>query len=172
MVRSRLLYIDNPRTMVIVMVILVHLSVTYGGEGSWYYKEGRADLLTGSILSLHNAISQSFFMGLLFLLGGWHWQAFGYAMREQLLDVVMIVGLLLLFREHLNRQGRLARQAAASSYTIYIIHTPVIILFALAVRNSHLYPLLKFMAVALVTIPFTFVLGNFLRQLPLARRIL
>jgi glucan biosynthesis protein C len=111
-------------------------------------------------------------MGLLFLLGGWHWQAFGYAMREQLLDVVMIVGLLLLFREHLNRQGRLARQAAASSYTIYIIHTPIIILFALAVRNSHLYPLLKFMAVALVTIPFTFVLGNFLRQLPLARRIL
>ena len=35
MAKARVFYIDNLRTMVIVMVILVHLSVTYGGEGSW-----------------------------------------------------------------------------------------------------------------------------------------
>jgi glucan biosynthesis protein C len=377
--KPRLLYIDNLRTVIITMVILVHLAVTYGGEGSWYYKEGRADTLTASVLTMHNAISQSFFMGLLFLLsayftvasydrkgtgpflrdrflrlgvpllffeyliqpflacllawagvinlggsradyfrwyytsfhigsgplwfvevllifsvlyvawrllrkplsgvrhdsshlpgpnaflifavslgilsfiarlwfpvnwafgplnlqlaffvqyialfivgviayrhnwlerlpaasaifcfvvagllivvalpllfvfggvmdgqvwrflGGPHWQALAYAMWEQLLAVAMSVGLIVLFRERFNRQGRLAQAAASSSYTVYIIHAPIIILFALAVRNLHVYPLLKFAIAALVTIPITFALANLLRQLPLARRIL
>ena len=377
--KSRLLYVDNLRTLVIIMVILVHLSVTYGGEGSWYYKEGGADLPTGIVLTIHNAISQSFFMGLLFLLsayftaasydrkgpgpflrdrflrlgvpllvyeyliqpllacflawagvinlggsrgeyvrwyytsfhlgsgplwfvevllifsllyvvwrasrqristdhgsssrlpgiagilsfaivlgvlsfvvrlwftvnwavhslnlqlaffvqyiamfivgviayrrdwlqrlptamarpcfllagflvvialpllfilggaasgqnwrylGGPHWQAFAYAMWEQLFAVAMMVGLIVLFRERFNRQGPLAQAAAASSYTVYIIHPPIIILFALAVRGLHVYPLLKFAMAALITIPITFALANVLRQLPLARRIL
>ena len=377
--QPRLLYIDNLRTMVIAMVILVHLSVTYGGEGSWYYKEGRADTLTSAVLTAHNAITQSFFMGLLFLLsayftaasldrkgsgpflrdrflrlgipllvyefliqpfliyvlvkagiidlrspfldwlisystsfhlgsgplwfvetllifsvlyvvwrrlhtrvsgthdnpgylpgptaflvfavllgvlsfvvrlgftvnwalsplnlqlaffvqyiamfivgviayrrnwlerlpaasaifcfilagllvtcvlpflfvfggaldgqvwrflGGPHWQALAYAMWEQLLAVTMTVGLIVLFRERFNRQGPLAQAAASSSYTVYIIHAPIIILFALAIRSLPLYPLLKFAAAALVTIPLAFALANLLRQLPLARRIL
>jgi len=377
--KGRLLYIDNLRTVIITMVILVHLAVTYGGEGSWYYKEGRADTLTSAVLTVHNATSQSFFMGLLFLLsayftvascdrkgpgpflrdrllrlgipllffefliqpflacslaqagvidlggsrgeyfrwyytsfhigsgplwfvevllifsvlyvawrlchkrvpaayrdlgplpsaagillfalllgilsfatrlwfpvnwafgplnlqlaffvqyiamfivgvtayrrdwlprlpitmavpclvlagllvvvalpllfglggaldgqswrylGGWHWQAFAYAMWEQLLAVAMTVGLIVLFRERFNRQGPLAQAAAASSYTVYIIHAPIIILFALATRGLDLYPLLKFAIAALVTIPITFAVANLLRQLPLARRIL
>lgn len=378
-VKSRLLYVDNLRTLVIVMVILVHLAVTYGGEGSWYYKEGRADLPTGIVLTFHNAISQSFFMGLLFLLsayftaasydrkgpgpflrdrflrlgiplliyefilqpltvcvlfkagiytpsdgawdylkqyytslhigsgplwfvetllifsllyvawrairgriavtqndsgglpglagmlslgiamgvvsfvvrqwftvnwalspfnlqlaffvqyiamfilgviayrrnwlqrlptamarpcfaiavllvvigmpllfilggatsgktssylGGPHWQAFAYAMWEQVFAVAMMVGLIVLFRERFNRQGPVAQAAASSSYTVYIIHTPIIVLFALAMRNVSLYPLLKFAIAALVTIPLTFAIANGVRQLPLARRIL
>ncbi|MBN1507206.1 MAG: acyltransferase family protein [Sedimentisphaerales bacterium] len=379
MSKSRLLYIDNLRTVMIVMVVLVHLSVTYGGEGSWYYKEGRADTVTTVVLTLHNGASQSFFMGLLFLLsayftvasfdrkgpgpflrdrflrlgipllcfeflihpfvicvlvkagfidlgrplrdcimsyytsfhlgsgplwfvetllifsilytawralhktvpaashgasdlpgpsafvamgillgvlsfavrikctvnwslqplnlqlaffvqyvamfiigvmayrrnwlqrlpvrsavfcfalagflvvvvlpllsvvgggldgqvwrylGGPHWQALAYALWEQLFAVAMIVGLIVLFRERFNRQGRLSQSAAASSYTAYIIHTPIIILFALAMRSLPLYPLLKFAVAALVTIPVTFALASLLRQLPLARRIL
>jgi len=105
-------------------------------------------------------------------LGGWHWQAFAYAMWEQWLAVAMTVGLIVLFRERFNRQGPLARAAAASSYTVYIIHAPIIILFALAVRNLPLYPLLKFAVAALVTIPIAFAVANLLRKLPLARRVL
>jgi glucan biosynthesis protein C len=374
--KPRLLYIDNLRTMLITMVILVHLAVTYGGEGSWYYKEGRADLPTATVLSTHNAISQSFFMGLLFLLsayftvasydrkgpgpflrdrflrlgipllifefliqpfliyvlakggiidlqqpfgrwliayytsfhlgsgplwfveallifnvlyvawrrfrkplpaapgalprpivilvaalllgvlsfvvrlrfpvnwafgplnlqlaffvqyiamfivgviayrrdwlerlpttmavrcsvlagllivvvlpllfflggavngqtwrylGGAHWQALAYALWEQSFAVVIMVALIVLFRERFNGQGRLARVASSSSYTVYIIHAPIIILFALALRSVHLYPLLKFALVALAAVPVTFALANVLRQLPLACRIL
>jgi len=63
---SRLLFVDNLRTLMIVMVILVHLSITYGGAGSWCYKEvDRPDALTFSVLSIQNATFQSFFMGLL-----------------------------------------------------------------------------------------------------------
>ena len=105
-------------------------------------------------------------------LGGLHWQAFAYAMWEQLLGVAVIVGLAVLFRERLNRQGPLAREAAAGSYTVYLIHTPIVILFTLAVRDVRLYPLLKFALAALIVVPLCFALAAALRRLPLARRIL
>jgi surface polysaccharide O-acyltransferase-like enzyme len=105
-------------------------------------------------------------------LGGWHWQALAYAMWDQLTGVAMMVGLIVFFRERFNRQGRLAKEASAGSYAAYIIHTPVLILFTLAVRDIAIYPLLKFVVVALILVPLCFTLGAVLRRLPLARRIL
>ncbi len=104
--------------------------------------------------------------------GGWHWQAFAYATWEQFTCVAMIIALTVLFRERFNRQGRLAREASASSYATYVIHTPVIILFALAVRHVTIYPLLKFVVVSLVLVPLCFLLAAGTRRLPGARRIL
>ena len=379
MAKNRLLFIDNLRTVMIALVILVHLSVTYGGEGSWFYKERPTDVLTVTALSFLNAVTQSYFMGLLFLLsayftprsydrkgpgtflrdrllrlgvpllvyefvihpvqiyplikagaldidgsfgglladyytsfhigsgplwfvetllifavlytllrlackpipkaaadagrvpgpgailvfgvalgaltfavrlrfpinwalgffnlqlpffvqyaamlilgvvayrrnwlmrmgkqtgrawlafagllifivfpilftsggalqgdvakflGGLHWQAFAYAMWEQVTGVTMIVGLTVLFRERLNHQGAIAREASAGSYTVYIIHVPVLILITLAVKDIRLYPMLKFALVAVVTVPLCFVLAAGIRRLPLARRVL
>ena len=72
MKKARLYFVDNLRTLMIAMVIVLHVSVIYGGEGLWYYyKEGRADIVTSSILSVHNAIVMSFFMGMLFLVSGY-----------------------------------------------------------------------------------------------------
>jgi len=71
MTKTRLLFVDNLRTLMIVLVILVHLSVTYGGEGSWFYKERPADMLTITVLSFLNAVTQAYFMGLLFLLAAY-----------------------------------------------------------------------------------------------------
>jgi len=379
MTRPRLFFIDNLRTVMIVLVIMVHLSVTYGGEGSWFYKEGRADTLTTVLLTFHNATMQSFFMGLLFglsaylavgsydrkgpgrflkdrflrlgvpllvyefiihplqaypliqagaldldgsfsemlvgyytsfhigsgplwfvetlliftlvyttirvigksakpseprrsappgpkailafavalgvltffarliwpigwafgplnlqlcffvqyigmlavgvrayrgdwltglpqatgrrclivaivlitvilpvlfilggalqgnvpkFMGGWHWQAFAYAIWEQLLGLAMMVGLIVLFRKRFNRQGKLAKEAGASSYTAYIIHTPILIVCTLAVRDVQLFPLLKFALAGLVLVPISFALGAALRRAPLAKHVL
>ncbi len=378
MARSRLLFVDNLRTLMIVLVIMVHLSITYGGEGGWYY-EGQADTFSTVLLTWFNASCQSFFMGLLFLLsayftagayerkgpgkfakdrllrlgipmlvfdwighpltiyflgtagiygphwscrnwwaryatsfhigrgplwfveallifsflfllwqwlkpsglknstkpyrspgnkkiiilalllgvvsfivrlwiplgtnyeplnlqfpffpqyialfilgihayhhgwlmdiprtmgrrwlaigavlilvgfpllfmtggglrgdlepfkGGFHWQALALAMWEQATGLAMMVGLLVLFREHFNRHNRITAEAAAGSYTAYIIHTPVIVLFALIVRGVHLYPLLKFTLVVLIAVPLCFILAAGIRRLPEAARIL
>ncbi|HOV78443.1 MAG TPA: acyltransferase family protein, partial [Sedimentisphaerales bacterium] len=70
-VGSRLAFIDNLRTLIIILVILVHLAITYGGEGGWYYKEVKPDLVSGLVLTFHNATCQSFFMGSMFLLSGY-----------------------------------------------------------------------------------------------------
>ncbi len=379
MARSRLLFVDNLRTFVIVLVILVHLSITYGGEGGWYYNEAPSGTASSALLTWFNASCQSFFMGLLFLLsayftagayerkgpwrfakdrllrlgipmlvydwilhplsvcslmragyygpeascrrwlgeyfsafhlgrgplwfvetllffsliytawrlvmpskvktvpmncrsprdrqivalilvlviasfvvrlwfslgwswepfnvqlcffpqyivlfilgihaydhgwlmnipkqtgrrwlavaaamiligfpllfvsggalsgnlepfkGGLHWQSLALATWEQTTGIAMMIGLLVLFRERFNHQGRLAAEASASSYTAYVIHAPVIIIGALAVRGVTLYPLLKFAVVSLILIPLCFALAAGIRRLPAARRIL
>jgi glucan biosynthesis protein C len=105
-------------------------------------------------------------------MGGFHWQCFGYAVWEQFTGVAMIISLLFVFRKHFNRQARLSRAMSASSYTAYVIHAPVVVLVTLAMRNISLYHLLKFALVVVVAVPLCFALANFIRQLPLARRIL
>ena len=378
MERARLFFIDNLRILLISLVIMLHVSVTYGGEGSWYYKEGQADMITSIVLTVHNAINQSFFMGFLFLIsgyftaasydrkgprrflkdrllrlgipiicydfvigpllayplirvgareshgsyfdylvryysrfhigtgplwfveallffavfyvlwrrlikkgspavqsdgkvprnvaiavfalalgaisflvriwlpigwafeplnlqfpffpqyiglfimgiaayrhnwfmripnaigkfwfsiaiifivilfpalfvlggapddislfmGGVHWQCFAYAVWEQFVGVAMIISLLVLFRNRFNRQRKAAKAMSASSYTAYIVHAPVLVLLTLAIRNITLYPLLKFALAGPIAILLCFALGNFIRQLPLARQIL
>ncbi|MEJ2701324.1 MAG: acyltransferase family protein [Sedimentisphaerales bacterium] len=71
MQKARIFFIDNLRILLISLVIMQHLSITYGGPGSWYYKEVEADQATGIVLSWHNATNQAFFMGFLFLIAGY-----------------------------------------------------------------------------------------------------
>jgi hypothetical protein len=55
----------------IVLVVLVHVCVTYSGLGSWYYKEERAlDVASALIFYGFEIFCQAFFMGFLFLLAG------------------------------------------------------------------------------------------------------
>ena len=105
-------------------------------------------------------------------MGGFHWQCFGYAAWEQFTGVAMIIALLFLFRKWFNRQARTGKAMSASAYTAYIIHAPVVVLVTLAMRNISLYPLLKFALAVLIAVPLCFSLANFIRQLPLAKRIL
>ena len=69
--KPRLSWIDNLRWLVIVMVVLVHVCVTYSGLGSWYYHEAaRLDVASQVVFYAFEIFSQSFFMGFLFLLAG------------------------------------------------------------------------------------------------------
>jgi fucose 4-O-acetylase-like acetyltransferase len=377
MERTRLFFIDNLRTLLITLVIMQHLSVTYGGVGGWYYYDGEPDQISGIVLTVHNAINQSFFMGFLFLIsgyftvgsynhkgprqflkgrflrlgipwlfyylfintiivyilqakvggydgsiwrfltshfgqfliadgpvwfneallifsiiyvlrraltktpttavrdnnripsnlaiaitalsvgvitfavrlwrplgwgfaplnlqlpffpqyiclfiagtiayrydwfrripiatgrlwlyiaivsicivfpvlfvlggatedvspymGGLHWQCLAYAIWEQFVGFSMIIALLVLFRNRLNRLGKLAKVMSDSSYTTYIIHSLVVVLLTLAIRNVQIFPLLKFSLTVLIAVPLCFALANVIRQLPLASRIL
>lgn len=68
---SRIFYIDNLRILLIGLVVLHHLSITYGASGGWYYKEVEGDLFTKLILTLFTASNQSFFMGFFFLISAY-----------------------------------------------------------------------------------------------------
>ena len=105
-------------------------------------------------------------------MGGFHWQCFGYAAWEQFAGVAMIIGLLFLSRRFFNRQGKVRKALSASAYTAYIIHAPVVVFVAVVIRNISLEPHLKFALAVIIAIPLCFALANFIRKLPLARRIL
>ena len=69
---GRLLFIDNIRWVLMVLVVLVHVAVTYTDIGDlWYYREERElDLATGFTLAALCAFGQAFSMGLFFFLAG------------------------------------------------------------------------------------------------------
>lgn len=68
---TRLLYIENLRIILSLLVIIVHMACTYGGPGGWSYIEKGAGLATILPLTILNATSQSFFMGMFFFIGAY-----------------------------------------------------------------------------------------------------
>ncbi len=104
--------------------------------------------------------------------GGGHWLSFVYAVWEQFLCVALVIGLLFLFRKRYNYQGNLARVMSVSAYTAYIIHPVIAVALAFALSTISLYPLIKFPLIASIVIPLCFLLGNYIRKLPLAKNIL
>jgi len=67
-VKNRLFYVDNLRIFLISLVVLHHLAITYGGPGSWYYYETKADTISSIVYSMFVATNQAFFMGMFFLI--------------------------------------------------------------------------------------------------------
>jgi glucan biosynthesis protein C len=59
--KPRLLYIDNLRIVLISMVVLLHLAITYGAEGDWFYNEQVPENLASAVaLTLYTTIAQAF----------------------------------------------------------------------------------------------------------------
>jgi glucan biosynthesis protein C len=65
---ARLLFIDNLRILLICGVVVLHLAVTYGAAGSWYYQDPAKDMLTTALLTILTATGQACGMGLFFLI--------------------------------------------------------------------------------------------------------
>ncbi|WP_165423418.1 acyltransferase family protein [Ktedonosporobacter rubrisoli] len=104
--------------------------------------------------------------------GGWAWQALLYALWESVVCVGLCIGLLVLFRRHLNAQGRLRKALSEAAYTVYLIHPLIIVPLAYAARSIALYPLLKFALVVLIAVPLCFFAGYVLRKIPFMHKIL
>ncbi len=68
---GRLLFIDNLRVFLTVLVILFHLMITYAGTGSWYYTEGRQDFITAAMGAWFLTVTQAYFMGLFLLISAY-----------------------------------------------------------------------------------------------------
>ncbi len=67
---QRMVFLDNLKLHVIVLVIIHHVLVAYGASGSWPLIEKVTDVISPQIFSMITAINQSFFMNLLMLLSG------------------------------------------------------------------------------------------------------
>jgi len=64
-------YIDNLRIYLTALVILHHASLAYGGTGGWSIHDVVTDELSPILLTLFNALNQSYFMTAFFLLAGY-----------------------------------------------------------------------------------------------------
>ena len=68
---GRLLFVDNIRIFLTVLVILHHLMIIYAGSGSWIYTEGRQDEISAALGAWFCSINQAYFMGLFLLISAY-----------------------------------------------------------------------------------------------------
>jgi glucans biosynthesis protein C len=71
---ARLTYVDDVRSLVIFLVVMLHSSVTYSGLGGWYIVENKSDSIdpvSKAVFGLFNSFNQAWFMGILFFFGGY-----------------------------------------------------------------------------------------------------
>ncbi len=70
--KPRLLYIDNLRILLTILVILHHLAIGYGAPGNNIYIEaGEISTVSTILMTLFVAINQAFFMGFFFMISSY-----------------------------------------------------------------------------------------------------
>lgn len=104
--------------------------------------------------------------------GGLSLGALLWSTIEAFICVGLSVGLLTLFRERVCRQGALARELAAGSYAVYVVHVFLVVALQMALAALSLAPLLKFAVVTLLALPLCFGLAYALRRVPGVDRVL
>lgn len=104
--------------------------------------------------------------------GNGHWQSAVYALWDSTFAVGMCLGLIPLFRRFFNGQGRFGRFLSQHSYAVYVVHIPIVVLIAIALKGIHLEPLLKFGMAAVIAVPTCFAVAYIVRRMPGVSRIL
>jgi glucan biosynthesis protein C len=106
------------------------------------------------------------------LVGNGHWQSAVYALWDSTVSVGMCLGLITLFRRFLNQPGKLGSFLSQHSFTVYIIHAPIIVFLAVVLKGIDFEHLLKFGLAAAIGVPLCFAVAYLVRKIPGASRIL
>jgi glucan biosynthesis protein C len=93
-------------------------------------------------------------------------------MWDSTVSVGLCLGVIVLFRRFLNLPGQLGSYMSRHSYTVYIIHAPIIVFLAVLLKGINLEHLLKFGLAAVIGVPLCFSISYLVRKIPLASRIL
>ncbi len=104
--------------------------------------------------------------------GGLHWQSAVLSTWESFFCVGVCLGLIVVFRERCNTQGRFVRYLSDNAFAVYVFHPPVVIGTALALRAFSAPPVAKFVIVSAIATVVTFSAASVLRQVPVLKRIL
>ncbi len=68
---TRLLFIDNIRVFLTILVLMHHTMIIYAGSGSFLYTEGRQDTITSVIGGWFCGVNQAYFMSLFLLISAY-----------------------------------------------------------------------------------------------------
>jgi peptidoglycan/LPS O-acetylase OafA/YrhL len=96
---------------------------------------------------------------------GTFWEAF--------MCVSMCIVLLALFKNRYNSQGPIAKALANNSFTVFLIHIPIIVILQYMLIGVKVDPLIKFAMVGAIGVPLIFAISHYvIRRLPYAKYIL
>jgi surface polysaccharide O-acyltransferase-like enzyme len=107
------------------------------------------------------------------LSGGWSWQSTALCFWESFFCVGACLGLIVLFRDRFNRQGKIARWLSDNAFAVYVFHPPFLIAVTLFLRGFDAPKLVKFFCASVLGLAVTYLAGSLvLRRIPLLKRVL
>ena len=65
---TRMVFLDNLKILLTILVIVHHTLITYGAAGWWYVRDPNTDALTTILFSIIAGLLQGFYMGLFFFI--------------------------------------------------------------------------------------------------------
>jgi surface polysaccharide O-acyltransferase-like enzyme len=105
--------------------------------------------------------------------GGFTWQSAALCFWESFFCLGVCLGLIVLFREKFNSQGRFATWMSDNCFAVYLFHAPVLITITLGMQDLAAPKLVKFLVAAVLGALITCLASHFVfRRLPLLRRVL
>ncbi|MFC2014628.1 acyltransferase family protein [Chloroflexota bacterium] len=104
--------------------------------------------------------------------GNGQWQSAVYTLWDSTMAVGICLGLITLFRRFFNWQGKLGRLLSQHTYTVYVLHIPIVVFLAVGLKGISFAPLLKFGMAAIIGVPLCFVVAYLIRKIPLFPRVL
>jgi len=105
-------------------------------------------------------------------LGNGHWQSAVYALWDSIFAVGLCLGIITLFRCVFKKQGKFGKFLSQHSYTVFVIHIPILVYVAVSLRGISVAHLLKFGMVAIIGIPVCFIAAYLVRKIPFVSRVL
>lgn len=104
--------------------------------------------------------------------GGWHGQAFGLAMWEQLAGLGLSLGMLALFRARLNGDSAIARWLSERSFGVYVLHAPILVALTPLLRPLHANPFVNVSLLTALGLAASYAAADIARRIPGLRAIL
>jgi len=97
------------------------------------------------------------------------WESGVFALWDSVFSVGISLALIVYFRRYLNRQHAWGKLLQKNSYTVFVIHSPVIVLTAAYVlRGVRAYTPLKFGLAAVICVPLCYAAAWLIRKIPKA----
>ena len=99
------------------------------------------------------------------------WGQILFAIWDSFFSVGVIVALVVLFRQKLDRQGSLASFMSQHAYAVYFLHPLVLVGLGYSMSSLHSIALVKFIIIVVLAIPLCWAVAYLVRALPYAKRV-
>ncbi|QVQ51251.1 acyltransferase family protein [Spiractinospora alimapuensis] len=107
----------------------------------------------------------------LYAMGGWNTGSLLWSVVETLMGTAWIIGLLVAFREWVNRPSRLVAALAPVTFTVYVLHVPVVVALQYGMAAIDVPPLTAFALVAVIGTAVSFAVAWGVRRTPFLREL-
>ncbi|MCI0768235.1 acyltransferase family protein [Bacillus sp. TL12] len=104
--------------------------------------------------------------------GGFNLQSLLYALWEPFVGIGICIVLLDGFRKYGNQTSLFTKTLSSTAYTVYIIHSLIIVVYSRILYDISLHPLLKFGIVGTLGIITCFLVATVICKIPYTKRIL